>query len=319
MFQDQFDVIKVSEKCYQLHSAGKMFKIEFDEDDIKKEMFDYLLNSSESYSKIVKQSKKKYAFNEILDFFFLLKQNGFLYYNDEDSLSEGKLYDSKFSPNENLKKKNIGVVITKNNTMAYDIVTNSELAKTNLTILQYDKYTTDSEIVSFVSKNDFVIVDKTSYNPAFLRRYSDIAISQNKPWLLISCFRSVRGYVGPLFWGEKTGCYSCFERRVKSNFVNQEELSIYDNWLIENDSNSHIGQINLSNYNLVYNIAIIECKKFVLDYGFPHTYKQLYEINLDDLSTKWHHFYKVPFCPQCSTKMDNACAPWLDPITLEVI
>ena len=89
MFQDQFDVIKVSEKCYQLHSAGKMFKIEFDEDDIKKEMFDYLLNSSESYSKIVKQFKKKYAFNEILDFFFLLKQNGFLYYNDEDSLSEG--------------------------------------------------------------------------------------------------------------------------------------------------------------------------------------------------------------------------------------
>ena len=42
MFQDQFDVIKVSEKCYQLHSAGKMFKIEFDEDDIKKEMFDYI-------------------------------------------------------------------------------------------------------------------------------------------------------------------------------------------------------------------------------------------------------------------------------------
>ena len=93
MFKNNFDILKVSERCYQLHCAGKMFRIEFDENDNKQSMFDYLLSSSEGYSKIVMQFKKKYPFNEILDFFFLLKQNGFLYYNDEDSLSEGKLYE----------------------------------------------------------------------------------------------------------------------------------------------------------------------------------------------------------------------------------
>lgn len=319
MFKNNFDILKVSERCYQLHCAGKMFKIEFDENDNKQSMFDYLLNSSEGYSKIVMQFKKKYPFNEILDFFFLLKQNGFLYYNDEDSLSEGKLYDSKFKSDEDFKQKRIGVVITKNNKIAYDIINASELVKSKLSILRYDKDTKRSEIVDFVAKNDFVIVDKTSYNPIFMRRYNDIAMSQNKPWLLISCFRAVRGYVGPLFWGEKTGCYSCFEKRVKSNFLNFKELSLYEDWLGESKNNSHIGNISTSDYTLIYNIAIIECKKFLMDYGFPHTYKQLYEINFDDLTSKWHHFYKVPFCPQCSTKMDNACAPWLDPITLEIL
>ena len=81
MFKNNFDILKVSERCYQLHCAGKMFRIEFDENDNKQSMFDYLLSSSEGYSKIVMQFKKKYPFNEILDFFFLLKQNGFLYYN----------------------------------------------------------------------------------------------------------------------------------------------------------------------------------------------------------------------------------------------
>ena len=110
------------------------------------------------------QFKKKYPFNEILDFFFLLKQNGFLYYNDEDSLSEGKLYDSKFNSDEDFKQKRIGVVITKNNKIAYDIINASELVKSKLSILRYDKDTKRSEIVDFVAKNDFVIVDKTSYN-----------------------------------------------------------------------------------------------------------------------------------------------------------
>ena len=31
-------------------------------------MFEYLLNSSENYSKVVKLFKEKYEFNEILDF-----------------------------------------------------------------------------------------------------------------------------------------------------------------------------------------------------------------------------------------------------------
>ena len=36
MIKKHFDVIKVSDKCYQLHSAGRMFKVEFDKNDNKK-------------------------------------------------------------------------------------------------------------------------------------------------------------------------------------------------------------------------------------------------------------------------------------------
>lgn len=43
MFKNNFDILKVSERCYQLHCAGKMFRIEFDENDNKQSMFDYLL------------------------------------------------------------------------------------------------------------------------------------------------------------------------------------------------------------------------------------------------------------------------------------
>ena len=70
MFKNNFDILKVSERCYQLHCAGKMFRIEFDENDNKQSMFDYLLSSSEGYSKIVMQFKKKYPFNEILGLAF---------------------------------------------------------------------------------------------------------------------------------------------------------------------------------------------------------------------------------------------------------
>lgn len=203
MIKRHFDVIKISDQCYQLHSAGRMFKVEFDKNDKKKCMFESLLNSSEDYSKIVRQFKEKYEFSEILDFFFTLKQNGFLHYNDESSLSEGNIYDSNFGIDEEFYKKNIGVVITKNNKIAYDIASNSELAKTNLSFLRYDKDTTDDEIRDFLFKKDFTIVDKTSYNPFFLSRYNKIALSLNKAWLLISCFRHNRGFVGPLFCGEK--------------------------------------------------------------------------------------------------------------------
>lgn len=41
MISKHFDVVKVSDQCHQLHSAGKMFKVEFNQDDNKKHLLEY--------------------------------------------------------------------------------------------------------------------------------------------------------------------------------------------------------------------------------------------------------------------------------------
>jgi thiazole/oxazole-forming peptide maturase SagC family component len=318
MFKDMFDIVKSDEWSFQLHCAGKTYKIVFD-NSLMLEMFEKLISSNDTYPRLVEKFSKKYNKDAILDFFKNLKENSLVFYEDDDALMKGKLYDPTIDIIAKWKEMNVGLIVATENSKAVDIAKKTDLVDCKFSIFKYNTSTEREKIEQFVVDKQFIIVDKTSYIPAFLSKFNKVAIEQNLPWLLISCIRANKAFVGPLFYGEQTGCYSCFEKRVKSAFPNYKELMIYENWLDEQNRPSHMGQIEQSHYKLAYQFAVLEVKKFLLNYGFPHTYKQMLEIDFNEYSTKWHHFYKVPFCSHCNHKHKDACAPWLDPISLEIL
>lgn len=317
MLKDRFDIVKGDGRSYQLHCAGKMYKIDFD-DPVMLEMFEILVSSNYTYPRLVEKLIKKYSKNVILDFFKNLKENNLIFYEDDDALMKGKLYDPEIDINVKWKEMNVGLILTTGNSQAVDIAKKSDLAECKFSIFKYDNSSGQEKLEQFVSDKQFVIVDKTSYIPALLNMLNEVAIKRNLPWLLLSCIRANKAFVGPLFYGEQTGCYSCFEKRVKSAFPNFKELVVYEKWLDEQNHPSCMGHVEQSLYKLAYQFAILEVKKFLLNYGFPHTYKQVLEVDFNEYNTQWHHFYKVPFCPHCNHKQKDACTPWLDPISLEI-
>ncbi len=260
---------------------------------------------------------KKYQKHKIIEFFNNLKESGLIFYENNESLLKGFLFDPQSHIEAQLKDKSIGIVLTSNNKTAFNILKSSELNVSNLSFFHYESTFTDKNIAQFVEGKDFVLVDSTSYIPSFLQLFNRIALKRKIPWILVSCFRAYRGFIGPLFWGEETGCYSCYDKRVKSVLPQHKELLYYETYIDEKKTPTKIGNIEISFCKLVYTLAVIEVKKFLLSYGFPHTYKRLLEIEFDEYTTTWHNFYKVPFCPYCNSKSKLTCAPWLDAVSLE--
>ncbi|MDR0603291.1 MAG: TOMM precursor leader peptide-binding protein [Bacteroidales bacterium] len=312
-----YDIVKCGDSTFQLHCAGKMYKIEFDEENQLKMFEDIISSKGKKYSELISSFKKNYPQNEILKFFKGLKDNGFIFYETDDSLLKGFLFDPVTNLNENLNEKSIGIVVSSENKIGLEIVKSSELNKANLSFLIYSSVYDEEKIAEFVGGKDFIIVDSTSYIPSFLQLFNEVAIKNSIPWLLVSCLRYNRGFVGPLFYGEETGCYNCYDKRVKSALPKYNEFLNYENWIDKRNKPSKMGNIEISFIKFVYSFAIIETKKFLLSYGFPHTYKRLLEIDFDDYTTTWHNLYKVPFCPHCNSKRKYSSAPWLDSISLE--
>ncbi len=317
MITNYYDIVKCSDNTYQLHCSGKMYKIEFDDKNQLKMFEEIIALKKKKYSEIIISFLKQYPKDEILKFFGSLRDNGFIFFENDESLLKGFLFDPLSQVDENLKNKSIGIVLSANNKIAVDIVKSSELNGAKLSFFTYDSLPTEKKIEDFVDDKDFILVDATSYSPSFLHLFNKIVIKKSIPWLLISCFRANKGFVGPLFYGEETGCYSCYDKRVKSAFPHFKEQMNYENWLDEHNIPGKMGDIEISFYKLVYSYAIVEIKKFLLSYGFPHTYKRLMEIDFDEYTTTWHNFYKVPFCPHCNSKSVHANVPWLDPISIE--
>lgn len=58
---------------------------------------------------------------------------------------------------------------------------------------------------------------------------------ERKPWLYIQGVGSGKGYFGPLFYGEETGCCECFIKKIESNLLYFEEHKRYIDYLEGNN------------------------------------------------------------------------------------
>ncbi len=166
---------------------------------------------------------------------------------------------------------------------------------------------------------DFIIVDAENWSPHFLDLFNQAAYELNKPWLLIRGIDNARGSVGPLFFGKNTGCYECFQSRIKSNLEFLPYFNQYEEFLKQNRSESRGSAGPIPFYDILSSIAVLEVIKFVSEWTLPTVYKSFLTINMYTYEVKSHPFLKAPVCPVCHPKLDFKLAPWLEPIVLKEV
>lgn len=320
MINISFDIVKNEDGSLFLHSVGKMYQISF-EDESQKIMFNELVSDKyKSYKSLINYLLQSFDKEAVFNFFHDLKEYKIIYFDTENDLLLGNIYSISWEQKiKSLNGKNVGIVIPYTNEYVSSILKNSELFHVKLDYFLYNpKKISVSKIQQFIRKKDFIIIDSTSFNPLFLIEFNKCAFLNQTPWLLVSSFRAGKSCIGPLFYGKESGCYECYLKRFKSTFPFVKEYKVYENWLIKEQKNSNLNGLNISNYKLMWDYAVIETEKFLLNYSFPQTYKSVIEINLDEFINTKHRFYRVPFCKVCySNEESKSHAPWLDPITIE--
>ena len=313
-----YDIIELDNNgAFQIVCGGESYKIEF-EQDYERSMFEEFIDCKNSkYSTLIKKFLKKYDKQQVYLFFNQLKESGLFYFETEEELFKGRFYEfiEDVSHKQKLEQTTLVGLIGKKESNIVKFLKDSDF--NNFVYLDMNKLEKENDVESIIKRSDFLVYDASLYNPTSIMDFNKLAIKYKTPWLLIQGVRNGKGYLGPLFFGKDTGCYNCFLKRIKSNLVYDQEYVGYESWLVKNKLFSKKGRHDKSYDRIVASLAILEIKKFVLDFGFPHTYGNLIEVDFDKYQTQLHTLYKVPFCEICYEDVEFSRAPWLSPATLE--
>jgi len=119
------------------------------------------------------------------------------------------------------------------------------------------------------------------------------------PWITCGSLRSVAATVGPFFVPYETCCYTCYDRRIKSNLEAYHEYMAYEKYLQEKEE-------SLSDYGYLPGFATItgdlmavEIIKHLTQFVVPETYGAALCFDFLTLQTELHEALKLPRCPSC--------------------
>ena len=304
---DNFDFFKDEKNnCYQIRTKNSVFSVEFD-DDIKENLF-LLIANFLIQNKTIEQIKKKIGTkenNKILDEIINL-------------LIENELINNNYKNENYYSKIRLGII-------GNGLLTSSiyELSKKknflNSKIFSFEKLN-DNRIESIVKEFDFLIVDSSSWSPIHLQLINKLCIRYQKKWLLVNGIEEFTIKIGPLFDPTETGCYECFNSRIKSNHSFPELLSTYEEYLIKNKSISKPDQNLIPGIDLMIdmasNVVIFEIIKLYSKLTIPESLNHLIVFNLYNYEFSKHYLLRKPFCEVCKPKVKYNSAPWLEKISL---
>ncbi len=175
------------------------------------------------------------------------------------------------------------------------------------------------ELKSIIERSDFIIFDASKWSPYHAEELNKLAIKYNKPWLYVGGLEGISIKIGPLFYGNETGCYNCLISRLKSNHDYPAFLVSYENHLRENKIGSATDRF--PNEDTAHNIAVFfiiaEIQKFIENWALPITWRTILEMNYITFDTTKHTLLKKPYCEICKPELKYNIAPWLEPITLK--
>lgn len=177
----------------------------------------------------------------------------------------------------------------------------------------------DTDIDSEIEKADFIIVVADEWSPFHINKINEFSLKHNKPWLYVDGLEGINAKVGPLFYGQETGCYNCLTARIKSNHDYPEYLQSYENYLTDNKFFSkpdNLPNLNLMN-NIIGNMAILEVRKFIEQWSLTATWRKIVKLDVINYDITKHVLLKKPFCEVCKPKLKYNPAPWLEAVTLK--
>lgn len=164
-----------------------------------------------------------------------------------------------------------------------------------------------------------IILDATHWSPSDVEEINILALKHKKPWLYVGGIEEMSLKIGPLFYGDNTGCYNCLISRILSNHEYPEFLISYQNYLKKNNKSSKkdiIPEEEL-HLNILSNYALLEIKKFFLEWVLPTTWRTVVKIEIGNFNVSKHKLLKKPFCEVCNPQLEYNPSPWLEAITLK--
>lgn len=105
--------------------------------------------------------------------------------------------------------------------------------------------------------------------------------------------------VGPFFIPHETCCYTCYDRRVKSNLEAYQEYLAYEKYLAEKDKCPAAYGSLPSFATVAGGLIAVEVTKHLTQFLVPKTYGAVFCLNFLTLETELHEVWKLPRCPSC--------------------
>lgn len=336
---EKFDVFfDKDNRCYQIRTKTESYIIEFDDQE-KSSIFNSLVslvNENNSIQKAFNTLIKEYKKAKVVNVLNTLNDFGLLApeisneiiavtsnYSENKTTKETKTKESNNSYTNDIQVlADIKLLIIGNSELAEAIYKDFENKQFNdCKYVSTDTYSRFSleEMIAAIEQFDFIILESTSWNPLVTELLNKAALKANKPWIYVAGIEEYHLKIGPLFYGNETGCYSCLVKRIKSNHRYAEYLNSYENYLKESLKSSKPDTFIYSDtyHNIIISYLYLEISKFFEMWAVPLTWRGYISISAVDFSLEKHDLLKVPFCEDCKPQLEYNPAPWLEPITLK--
>ncbi|MDL1913113.1 MAG: TOMM precursor leader peptide-binding protein [Bergeyella sp.] len=254
--------------------------------------------------------------SKIMDVISLLKEYGLLPEGISNDMESIETFDkSKYLGNKKMISE-VVVTVFGESYLAGKI--EELLLKENFLKVNMCKLNSDKNLEEIIIKSDIIVVESIHWSPSDIEQINRFALKHNKPWLYIDAIDEASLKIGPLFYGDRTGCYNCLISRILSNHEYPEFLISYQNYLKVNNKSSKkdiIPEEDL-HLNILANYAVLEIKKFFLEWALPSTWRAVVKIEINDFQITKHKLLKKPYCEVCNPKLEYNPSPWLESITL---
>jgi bacteriocin biosynthesis cyclodehydratase domain-containing protein len=155
------------------------------------------------------------------------------------------------------------------------------------------------DITGIATAKDVVVLALDKPRAGVHELVNQVCLKERIPWMTCGSLRSMATIVGPFFVPYETCCYTCYDRRMKSNLEAYHEYMAYEKYLQENEG-------SLSDYGYLPGFATVtgdlmavEIIKHLTQCVVPETYGAALCFNFLTLQTELHEALKLPRCPSC--------------------
>ncbi len=307
---------------YQVRTKSNVFTIKFDDaekENIFLEIVSEINKKTDlSLKLLISRIHKKKNEAKVIDVLEKLNEYKLLPFELASNLSLDSKSDT-YQYSSNIKQvKDVTLVVFGQDNLSEKIKLQAK--KESFKKVESYSYNQNRQDLKRIIKNsDFIIVDANEWSPYHIEIINQLALRYNKPWLYVIGVEKTSLKIGPLFYGEETGCYNCLISRLKSNHEYPAFLQSYENYLRKNKTASKPDIIPNTDilYNIIANISLLEVVKFFEKWSLPVTWRAILDIDITTFNFTKHILLKKPFCEVCKPELEYAPSPWLEAVTLK--
>lgn len=148
-------------------------------------------------------------------------------------------------------------------------------------------------------ESDLILGTDFFENEELFAQLNDISLNNNIPFFRSSLINS-NMYIGPIFLGNDSSCYNCFNSRIYSNFTNSFQFN-----KVKKNLNIHSQeQINLlpGTLDIYINLIYLFIIRFFSNVDKSNLINCEYHYNTNNMDSKFNHVLRVPTC-KCITNL----------------